>query len=127
MRKNFEAFKLKHIIDRNGTEVKVKRLGTNEFGESTEEYTDVCTFKGLYHEINSYSQQTTEEGAEYNQKKKPMVMGPYFLCSQILIDDVIELSGKMFKVTKINNMGQENIIVDLSLDILDLSPEVLDG
>lgn len=118
MHKSFEMFKLNRAIEKNDTDINVKRQNTNEFGESTEEYTDVCTFKGLYHEINSYSKLTTEEGAEYNQKKKPMVMGPYRLCSEILINDVIEISGKLFKVTKINNIGQEDIIVDLSLEVL---------
>ena len=41
MKKNFELFKLKNVIKKNGKELVVKRAKKNEFGEETEEYTDL--------------------------------------------------------------------------------------
>lgn len=118
MKKNFELFKLKNAIKKNGKELVVKRAKKNEFGEETEEYTDVCIIKGIYHEVNSYLQKNTKEGANYTQKKKPMVLSPYIDCSEVLSGDVIEISDKLFKVTEINNMGQEDIIADISLEVM---------
>ena len=109
---------LKNAIKKNGKELVVKRVKKNEFGEETEEYTDLCIIKGIYHEVNSYLQKNTKEGANYTQKKKPMVLSPYIDCSEVLSGDVIEISDKLFKVTEINNMGQEDIIADISLEVM---------
>ena len=48
MKKNFELFKLKNAIKKNGKELVVKRVKKNEFGEETEEYKKVCIIKRIY-------------------------------------------------------------------------------
>lgn len=118
MNKTFELFKLKNIIKKNGKEFAFRRCGKNEFGEDSQEYTDVCVVKGIYHETSSYVKKVTDDGASYTTKKSPMVLSLYDDCREVLAGDMVEISEKTFKVTEINNMGQEDIVVDISLEVV---------
>lgn len=125
MKKNFELFKIRNSIKRCGIEVDFKRPVINEYGEP--EYPvegqggccEVLTLKVIYHETNSYVKQETEDGATYRTKKSPMLLAIYDDAKDVQVGDVIEISGNVFKVTGLNNVGQGQVVLDISLELQD--------
>lgn len=119
MKRNFELYKLKRSIQKNGSSFVFRRPKTNSFGEKTKEYEEnVYETKGIYHENVSYIKQKASEDAEWRSKKTPMILTSFDESINLNIGDVVKISDKDFLITGIENLRQENIICDISLEII---------
>ena len=117
----FEAYKIKRELKRSGTDYEFKRIGKNEFGEPTGVFDVIGKLKGLYHEQNSSVKITTGDTTQIRSKKVPMILCLYEDAASLVlrIGDIIELNGKVLKVTGIVNIQEWNIISDISLEVVD--------
>lgn len=119
--KQFEAYKVKREIKRNGTEYTFIRNKANEFGEPASGTTTLGSIKGLYHEQNSNVAVTTGDTTQTRTKKIPMVLCLWDDVSPVVlkVGDVTMINGKVFKVTGVTNIQEWGIIADISLEIVD--------
>lgn len=122
--KDFEAYKLKRELKRSGIDYKFERKGTNEFGEPSDELTELTSLgviRGLYHEENSNIQITAGDTTRVRTKKIPMILCLYedIASLGLRVDDQLVINGKTFKVTGIVNVQEWNLIGDISLEVFD--------
>lgn len=117
----FEAYKIKRELKRSGIDYKFKRSGVNDFGEPVGEPTVVGTIRGLYHEQNSNVQITTGDTTQVRTKKIPMILCLYEDAASLVLQvgDELKINNKTFKVTGVVNIQEWNIIVDISLEVVD--------
>lgn len=78
----FVLYQVKREIRRNGTEFKFIRAEKNEYGEPTDETTEVATIKGLYyahapHILDAYIILTGAQAASTRTKKFPVLLCPW--------------------------------------------------
>lgn len=78
----FVLYQVKREIRRNGTEFKFFRAEKNEYGEPTDEVTEVAEIKGLYyahapHILDAYIILTGEQAASTRTKKFPVLLCPW--------------------------------------------------
>lgn len=124
----FEAYKLKRILRRSGTDFVFKRRKLNKFNEPTEEYEDVATIRGLYHESNSFITDTVGDAATTRTKKQPMVL---CLCEDIESLDLrqgdetevatrsSQMTSKTLRYVGCVDIQNWGIIADLSFEEVD--------
>ena len=124
----FEAYKLKRILRRSGTDFVFKRRKSNKFNESTGEYEDVATIRGLYHESNSFITDTVGDAATTRTKKQPMVL---CLCEDIESLDLRQgdetevatrspqMASKTLRYVGCVDIQNWGIIADLSFEEVD--------
>ena len=119
--KSFEAYKLKRELKRSGIDYKLKRKGTNEFGEPSGELISIGVIRGLYHEENSNIQITTGDTTRARTKKIPMILCLYEDVASLglRVDDQLVINSKTFKVTGIVNVQEWSLIGDISLEVFD--------
>lgn len=117
----FEAYKIKRELKRNGSEFVFKRKFDNKFGEPSSEERKIGLLKGLYHEQNSNIQITTGDTTQVRTKKIPMILCLYDDVTSLALQvgDFLEINGRQFKVTGITNIQEWNIISDISLEVVD--------
>ena len=124
----FEAYKLKRILKRSGTDFVFKRAMQNEFGEPEGDKLEVATLRGLYHETNSYMTNTVGDSATTRTKKQPMIL---CLCEDIESLDLRQgdettiplrgpqMTSKTLKYVGCVDIQNWGIIADLSLEEVD--------
>ena len=124
----FEAYKLKRILRRSGTDFVFKRRKLNKFNEPTGEYEDVATVRGLYHESNGFIIDTVGDAATTRTKKQPMVL---CLCEDIesislrqgdeteVVVRGPQMTSKTLKYVGCVDIQNWGIIADLSLEEVD--------
>ena len=114
-------FKLKREIQKSGSEYEfVRAKQKNSFGEpDTSEYIPVKTLIGIYHEEGSQISITTGETTQTRNKKSPALLCLYDDTTLINVGDVVLINGKKCSVTGITNIQEWNIIVDISLEVVD--------
>ena len=120
--KEFEAYKLKRELKRSGIKYEFKRATKNEFGEPSDEQELVGTVCGLYHEQNSSVQIKTGETTQIRSKKIPSILTLYddIASLNLQVGDVTVINNKSFKVTGVTNIQEWNIVVDISLEVVDV-------
>ena len=118
--KKFEAYKISRELKRSGASFVFYRKGLNRFKEKSEEKKEIVTLRGLYHEIKSYIKVESQEGFRARTEKSPMILCLYDSDSlKLQIDDILILSGIEYKVTGLSNISNWNILVDISLEVVD--------
>lgn len=117
----FEAFKLKKLLKVNGVDFEVTRRKLNEFREYTDDAAEVITtIKGIYHEQSTPISIMTTEGSQFRTEKTPMILCSYEdALDMIQIKDIIHYNGKDYIVQGIVNYMELNIVMDISLEVVD--------
>lgn len=115
----FEAYKLRRELKKIGVEYEFKRAKLNDFKEPTKESVFAGKLTGLYHEQNSSVSVTTGETTRTRTKKTPMILCLYEDAKFLKLDDIVKINSKTFKVTGVVNIQEWNIIVDISLEVVD--------
>lgn len=119
--KKFEVYKIAREIKRSGSEFVFRRKFENKFGEPSEEKEKIGVLRGLYHEQNSNIQIQTGEAVQYRTKKIPMILCLYEdykkLCPEPL--DYICINGAAYKVSGAVDIQNWNLVVDISLEVVD--------
>lgn len=119
MNLKFERNKLKREIKKSGKEYKFLRAGKNKFGEPSDEPTEVCSIKALYHENNGYISNQVGDAAVYRTKKIPMLLCVYEDATSLVSGDYVFINGNKYKVTGVVNVQEWNIAADISLEVVD--------
>lgn len=117
----FELYKVQREIKRSGVELKFKRPKVDGRKQIVpDEYEDVKTLKGLYHEQNSNIQIVPSgETTMFRTKKIPMILCSFEDSLPLQIGDCVEINGKLFAVTGTVNIQEWSIIGDISLEVFD--------
>lgn len=116
-----EAYKLKRLLKRNGVKYEFRRKVNNEFGEPVKDSDIVGSVTGIYHEESSHISIKTGETTQYRTNKVPSILCLYDDVSvlNLHIGDTVAINDKVLKVTGIINVQEWNIIVDISLEVID--------
>lgn len=115
----FERNKIKRELKKSGKTYSFLREGENEFGESTDEPTQVCSIEAIYHESNGYIRTQTGEAATYRTKKEPKLLCLYEDATSLVSGDYVLINGKRYNVTGVLNVQEWNIVADISLEAVD--------
>lgn len=117
----FEAFKLKQLLKTNGVNFDIKRKKLNEFNEILDEDPEtVTTIIGVYHEQSTTIKIQSGQTTQYRTKKTPMILCGYTEeLNLIKPKDIIHYNNKSYVVQGIVNYMELNIIMDISLEVVD--------
>ena len=129
--KNFEEYKVRREINRSGVSCKFYRPQENTYGELdqnnsvslsiVQEGQKIDTFFGLYHEVNSHVKLETGTTTQYRTLKVPAFLIPYkdIQGLELRTNDLAEINGKKFVITKVGNIQEWNLIADIYLEAID--------
>lgn len=131
----FELYKIKRELKRSGREFTFYRRELNEFGEPVDEYSEILTITGIYHEhtahmFDTYIIPTGEENGVYRTEKMPQI---FCLTEDVLgapdengirhyvlnVGDFVNFNGHMAKLTGLKDVMEWNIATDLSFEEVD--------
>lgn len=113
--------KLLRQIKQNGQIFNFSRFKKNSYGEETDEVELSFNVNGIFHEGGGYGGMLNIElyerdGARTITKMKPMILCLYEEGIKLQIDDVVIVSGNIYKVVAKNNIKNLNIAFDVSLE-----------
>lgn len=119
--KNFEVYKLKRELKRSGEDYEIRRQLKNEFGEPTEEYVVAGVIRGLYHETSEHILVSMTDTTQVRTKKVPSILCTYedVELTKPMVGDRTMINGKSMKVTGMVNIQEWNLIIDISLEVVD--------
>ena len=114
----FQLNKVRRILRTQGIEVVCKAPVLNEFGEPTGSTKDT-KIKGIFHESISHSLQglNTSEAGTIRKKSSPMLLCLWEDIAEVLNPkDSIFFNNKTYNISGIKNLGEANLIADISLE-----------
>lgn len=114
----FQLNKVRRILRTQGIEIVVKIPALNEFNEPTKDTRDV-KIKGIFHESVSHSLQglNTSEAGTLRKKSSPMLLCLWEDIAEVLHPkDSIFFNNKTYNISGIQNLGESNLIADISLE-----------
>lgn len=120
----FQKNVLKRNIEWNGKDYIFKRNKRNKFNEIIDgEYESTTyTIKGLFHNsvnVNSYIKVEEGEAARSQSKSVPMIVCLYSpVSSELRMDDKLLLNDKLYKVNGIDDINEEQVFLDISLEVI---------
>lgn len=112
--KVFQLNKVRYAINKNNKYYLFKRFLKNTYGEKSTEEKEI-NVKGLFHTDKVYSAQKNGDST-YSTVEYPAMILCLYSEDNPKINDQITIGAKLFKVTDVNNMYEENIILDISLE-----------
>lgn len=106
---------LSRLIERRGQQATVYREIKNEFHEpaGTQIIGEFC---GLFHEVNGYLGVSIVEAGKIYTAKQPMFLMLY--TAEIKRQDILEIAGRRFRVTDLDDLGKLGLFVDISLEVI---------
>ncbi len=115
-------------LKRFGKTALVSRYQQNALGEFTDELSPVATLKGIHHSTSlSVKTLKTADSAVYNSIRQPMLMCLYEDAKQVLVGDIVAIEGVEFKVSGLQDIYGDKSIIDLSLEEIQKSPNLVGG
>ena len=117
----FEVYKLSRELRRSGADVVVTRQNKDEFMQDIEGEKTVAKFKAIYHEVTGYSQTATSTETRYRMKKTPSLLTIYDkdIFYGLKVGDYVNFNNKKFKISKIQNINEWNLIIDINIEVTD--------
>lgn len=119
--KAFEKAKLTRFINVYGNTFTFRRMLLNAYGEPTNEYADVVSIDGVYHEASgSYVSESNNNGTRYIKEQQPMI-----LCLQdadsakIMPDDIVDIGQRQYSVIRLKAVGGYDYAWEISLRLVD--------
>lgn len=107
-----QAYTIKRAIELHGQDCVIARMGTDQYGDETKPE-QVHTCKGIFHAANQHLAIITEDAGQTFDSKLPRFLILY--TTAVKVNDQLAVNGKSYTVVGINNMGELNICLDLSL------------
>ena len=112
----FQLNKVRRIIQRQGQLVRFERQGTNVYGEPIGDGVSIVV-RGVYHETTEgHLTKSATDATTLRQKVSPMLLCLWEEAVRLLHTDQAKLNGKTYQVNEIRNMGEANIVADISLE-----------
>lgn len=113
-----ELHKIKIEINRHGSMYFVLRKELDEYKEDTGKTKTVDCVKGLFHVNKGYTSRMVDDGSNVRTKGQPMLLVAYDDLCCINIGDIVCINDKKYVINEINNVGEMNIVCDLSLEVI---------
>lgn len=105
---------LERLIELRGLDAELSREQKNEFQEpGTPE--KIGDLRGLFHEANGYLGINIAESGKIYTAKQPMFLIPY--TDNVRKQDLIAVSGRNFRVTGLDDLGNLHLFLDISLEV----------
>ena len=102
------------LIDARGLDAVLLREKKNEFQEPGESE-KIGTCKGLFHESNGYLGVSIVDSGKVYTAKQPMLLVPY--TDTVKKQDILEIAGRTFRVTGLDDLGNLHLFLDISLEV----------
>lgn len=117
----FEVYKIKRELKRSGRDYEFTRPKANDFGEPSDEEEVIGILRGLYHERSEHIMVSMSDTTQVRTKKVPSILCLYEDATPLalVIGDRVKLNGKVMKVTGVVDIQEWNLIVDVSLEVVD--------
>lgn len=112
----FELNKISRLIRTSGVEYTFNRAKLNEFREPTTEEVSTTTVKGVFHETTSHISVVSSDSSSVKSKQVPYILTLYDAAKGLAQNDYVFINGKKYIVTGLVNIGNWNIVVDISLE-----------
>lgn len=114
-----ELHKVEQEIKRSGTSFTIYRNKLNDYHEPIgDEPLKVAVIDGLFHISKSYATESIADGTRTHTRPKPMLMLLYKDSLYIENGDYFLYNNNTYRVVEKNNVGELNIVVDLSLEVV---------
>jgi hypothetical protein len=118
--KAFELYKLRREIKRSGIGCKFYRPQKNDYDELDDKNSISLSnvIFGLYHEVNSHVELTVDAMTQWRTTKVPAFLVPWedIQSLELRTNDIAEINGKRFIITKVGNIQEWNLIADIYLE-----------
>lgn len=96
----------------------VTRKELNEFNEKTNPV-EIGTIRGISHNGSSnHVKVNISDNGQVIEKNTPYIMTTWFNGSILKKDDIISINSVDYKVAGITNVGEYNIIAEISLEVI---------
>lgn len=114
----FQLNKVKRLLKVQGQEFIFDRYKVNDFNEPTDETDSQIKLIGVYHETVSYQQKTAADGSITQSKASPMILCQWEDAEKLRTTDKLKFNDSTYIIGGIKNIGEANIIADISLEEL---------
>lgn len=111
----FELNKMVRLIRTQGVSYDFQRDTLDEFKEPTGAASTIRV-NGVYHEQSQHLTLTEADAASVRQKQSPYIFALYSEANGIEQGDYVFINGKKYTVNGLNNVGNWNIALDISLE-----------
>lgn len=112
----FQLNKVRRAIRTQGKDFEVVRPKVNNFGEPTQE-ADRFQFPGILHDTNKFKSKSLTDASTIQQRNyAPMVLALWEDVRWIQPKDYIRLNGKSYRIEEVRNVGEANLVADISLE-----------
>lgn len=116
--KQLEQNKVKREINMHGSTYEVYRTELDDYGEATDKQALVGEIKGLFHVSSGYKTRNVDDGTITHSKAQPMLLCIFEESKNVQNDDYIKINGNDYKVVSGTNISEENILNDISLELV---------
>lgn len=111
----FELNKVVRLIRTHGASYEFHRDTLNEFKEPTGAASKISV-NGVYHEQSQHLVLTEADAASVRQKQSPYILTLYSQAKGIKQGDYVFINGLKYTVVGMNNIGNWNLALDISLE-----------
>lgn len=118
---SYELHFVRREIETHGKEYTFYRKMLDKYKQDTGDYEEVGKIRCLYHTEKGYVSETVGDFGRTRERGAPKLLVVPENATKIRKNDLVEINGIVFEVVDLNNVGELNIVVDLSLEV------VLDG
>lgn len=115
----FPLHVVKQNIKQHGATYTFQRYKKDERGQETTELTTVCGLNALFHISKGYVTKSTGDYGVTRSKGQPMLLCITENSEDIELLDVVTVGKNMYRVTEVNDLNNEGIIADISLELVD--------
>lgn len=116
-----ELHKIEREINTHGTEYEIMRNILDSRGERTEKIEKVISINGIFHISGGYVSRETTLATDKRSVRQPMLLCLWKDIEKVRNRDFFILNDQNFSIVNKRNINEQNIVCDLSLEV------VLDG
>lgn len=110
----YQLHRVKQAIRVHGQEFLFSIKEPNEFDEPTGKIITIPV-RGLYHETTGYLSESSSDSTTIRKRSSPGILVCWESLGPLKIQAELEFNNKTYRVTEIKNLGESNIIGDISL------------
>lgn len=111
----FQLNKLRRLIRTQGKSFLLKNPSLNKFNEP-DGNTESVVIIGVFHELTGYKSKKTDDATSISKRTSPMVLILWEDVSLLTDDVTVEFNSKPYRVCTIKNIGECNLVADISLE-----------
>ena len=115
----FQLNKIRRAIKTQGVSVYIETPNFDEFNEPIGSI-PLKSLRGVFHEVvsfGSYSPRNLTDASTTNKETYPMLLCLWEDVADLIpLKDELFYNGKTYKISEVKNIGESNLIADLSLE-----------